>query len=289
MDVDFTELIGKPVKLKLKTGQTLTGWIQQWKDPTQLDQRVPFLQEDKERELRTRYGKDFKVTVPAEKVADLIDIIDTTQIDSVEMIENVVKSIHTVTEGGKEIGIPGFILELRGTGKLGRVRAGYRLPENDKQFDLGELEVKDSSIRLPVTMAFISYAREDQQKVAAISKDLNDNGILTWFDKNMLLPGDNWQQRIEQAIEEADYFIIFLSSQTMDRTGHKNRELHLALIQQSLRPVGKRFIVPILIDDCTPPRELNQLNWVRTTDHGWFKKLLKATAPSHIKKELKLY
>ena len=68
MDVDFTELIGKPVKLKLKTGQTLTGWIQQWKDPTQLDQRVPFLQEDKERELRTRYGKDFKVTVPAEEV-----------------------------------------------------------------------------------------------------------------------------------------------------------------------------------------------------------------------------
>lgn len=284
--MDFAELIGKPVKLKLKSGQTLIGYIQQWKDTSLLDQRVPFLQHDKQSEVQERYGEDFIIELPIEDVTDFIDLINTSEIDDVEIIETVVGRIQTVTEGGKQIGIPGFKIELRGTGKPGRVSASYWLPESDEKFEVGELEVKDATIWLPVTMAFVSYAKEDVEKVTAISKDLSDNGILPWFDKDMLLPGDDWQNRIEQAIEEADYFLLFMSSQTIDRTGFKNRELKLALNQQSLRPGGKRFILPVLIDDCIPPRDLCKLNWVKMTDQDWFKKILKAIAPLHIKNEL---
>lgn len=284
--MDFTELIGKPVRLKLKSGQALIGTIQQWKDVSLLNQQVPFFQHEKQSRLQERYGKDFKVELPIEAVADFVDLINTSEIEDVEIIETVVDSIHTVTEGGKKIGIPGFKIEIRGTGKPGRVGASYWLPEGDKKFELGELEIKDSTICLPVTMAFISYAKEDIKQVTAISSDLSDNGILPWFDKEMLLPGDDWQNRIEQAIEEADYFLLFMSSQTIDRNGFKNRELQIALYQQSLRPEGKKFIIPILINDCKPPRDLSRLHWVKTTDEDWFKKILKAIAPLHIKKEL---
>lgn len=284
--MDFTELIGKPVRLKLKSGQTLIGTIQQWKDVSLLNQQVPFLQHEKQSRLQERYGKDFKVELPIEAVANLVDLINTSEIEDVEIIETVVDSIHTVTEAGKKIGIPGFKIEIRGTGKPGRVGVSYWLPEGDKKFELGKLEIKDSTIWLPVTIAFISYAKEDIKQVAAISSDLSNNGILPWFDKEMLLPGDDWQNRIEQAIEEADYFLLFMSSQTIDRNGFKNRELQLALYQQSLRPEGKKFIIPILIDDCKPPRDLSGLHWVKTTDEDWFMKILKAIAPFHIKKEL---
>jgi hypothetical protein len=285
--VDFLDLIGKPVRLKLKNGQTLIGFIQHWKDTSLLNQQVPFLQDKNQIRLQERYGKDFKVELPIGAVRELIDLINPNEIDDVEIIETEIHSIHTVTEGGKKIGIPGFKIELSGTGKLGRVGASYWLPENDKKFELGELEIKDSTVWLPVTTAFISYAKEDVKKVTAISNDLSNNGILPWFDKEMLLPGDDWQNRIEEAIEAADYFLLFMSSQTIDRNGFKNRELQLALYQQSLRPEGKRFIIPILIDDCKPPRELRKLHWLKTTDEGWFKKILKAIAPLHIKKELK--
>jgi TIR domain len=269
-----------------KTGQILTGSIQDPSDRSLFNQAVPFLPLDKQQKLRERFGDKEKVAMPIQEATAFIDLIDVQQIASFELIETTVHSIYLLTEGGQKINIEDFRVEFENIGKPGRLKARYQLPENEKRFDLGELEIKDGAILLPVTMAFISYAREDQEKVVSISRDLNEHGIITWFDERMLLPGDNWQLRIEQAIEEADYFLLFLSSQTIDRIGYKNRELHLALYQQSLRPADKRFIVPILLDDCKPPHDLQKLNWVKTTDQNWFKKLLKAIAPFHIKQTL---
>ena len=76
--------------------------------------------------------------------------------------------------------------------------------------------------------------------------------------------------------------MLFLSSRTIEKVGFKNRELHLALYQQSLRPAGKIFIIPLLLDDCIPPDDLNRLNWLRTTSENWFERLLKAIAPKQV-------
>lgn len=280
--MDFEDVIGKPVKLKMKTGQVLTGCVQRSADRSQ----VPFLTSEKQQKLQERFGKRELITVPIHDVNDFIDVFECSEIESFEIIETDLSVIHLVTEGLKHINIEGFQIEIQVTEKPGRLRVRYKLPENEKCFDLGEFEIKGGAIQLPITMAFISYAKEDQKKVESISRDLNDYGILTWFDKGMLLPGDDWLHLIEQAIEQADYFLLFLSNKTMDRVGYKNREFKLALYQQSLRPVSKRFIIPILLDDCNPYHEIANLNWLKITDDGWFTKLLKAIAPFHIKQKL---
>ena len=184
------------------------------------------------------------------------------------------RNFHLVTKSGKKIEpTDKFRLQLSAGKTPGTLMIKYQLSGAEKLFDAGELEIKDGIISLPVTTVFISYARENQTQVISISKNLQNHGILTWFDENMILSGDNWQLKAEQAIEQADYFLPFLSCQ------YNNEELHYAMYQQSLIPKEKRFIIPILLDDCDAPYNLKKFSPVKITDESWFEKLLKSMAP----------
>ena len=65
-----------------------------------------------------------------------------------------------------------------------------------------------------------------------------------------------------------------LSSNTINNDGYKNKEIHLALNHYLLKPKGKRYIIPFLLDDCKPPREFNKIHWLKYTDENWLDKLL---------------
>jgi hypothetical protein len=285
--MDFSQFIGKPVKLTLKNGQTLVGDIKEWVDRDFMNKYVPFVRFEKSHAFNEFFANKFgRPLVLTEEYAKFIDFIDTNQIEHIELVENVIAKIDILTENGKKFFAKDLIIELRYTGMPGLVGIRYRPPNNDKYFDLGAREIKGRTVQIPLTLVFLSYARENFEQVLSISRELNNNGIITWFDEDMLLPGDDWHNRIEQAIRDADYCLVFLSSQTMDNTGYKNRELKLAIEQQSLLPEGKRFIIPVLLDECTPPLSLDKLNWVKISDKDWFKKLLKAVAPFYIRKNL---
>ena len=135
-------------------------------------------------------------------------------------------------------------------------------------------------------MAFISYVREDQEKVMAIAKQINNSGVITRLDEDMILPGDNWQLKIEQAIEKTDYFLLFFSCKATNHIGHYNREIEHALYEQSQHPIGKRFIIPIQLDECDMPHNLKKFIWLKTADKNFYKKLLMAIAPSRIQQTL---
>lgn len=136
-----------------------------------------------------------------------------------------------------------------------------------------------------MSVAFTSYAREDEKAIADIARRLNDFAGVTWFDKRNLMPGDDWEMRIEEAIEKADYFLLFLSRLTEQKMGFQHREIQLALKQQSYRPRGKVFLIPILLDDCVVPHHIRSLNWLRVTDDGWFENVVGTIAPWYTKNQ----
>ena len=80
--------------------------------------------------------------------------------------------------------------------------------------------------------------------------------------------------------------MVFLSADTIERDGYKNRELRLALKKQSLKGPGRSFVIPILIDRCEPPDDLSELQWLRLWEDDWWTRLLKAIGPSHVRQEL---
>ena len=151
-----------------------------------------------------------------------------------------------------------------------------KLPDESEFEDLGDLPINNGTILLPVPFVFLCHAREDAEQVRKINSDLRQRGILTWLDKQDLLPGDDWRRKIEEAIESSDYVLVFLSTKSIQKRGTFQREVKYALNQMMERPNGEAYIIPVLLEDCQPPKEFKDIHWSFAWKDGWFETLLKA-------------
>ncbi|MCP4106377.1 MAG: TIR domain-containing protein [Desulfobacteraceae bacterium] len=53
---------------------------------------------------------------------------------------------------------------------------------------------------------FISYAREDIEVAERLYSDLNNAGLKPWMDEKDLLPGQNWELTVTNAIRKSSFF-----------------------------------------------------------------------------------
>ncbi len=159
------------------------------------------------------------------------------------------------------------------TGTPGELHVHLKLPWQSDFTDFGLLPILNNEIVLPLKLAFLCHAKEDKDQVEEIGSKLLTDGFLTWYDEKDLLPGDDWQQVIEQEIEKCDFFLAFLSSRSCEKTGYVQRELRYALQQRDRRPFDRRFIIPILLDACDVPRELRQIHFLELWRSGSYEKL----------------
>ena len=58
---------------------------------------------------------------------------------------------------------------------------------------------------------FISYVKEDAEKVIPLAQILKANGINVWIDRESLMPGDFWEDAIRRAIQNGAFFIACFS------------------------------------------------------------------------------
>ena len=111
--------------------------------------------------------------------------------------------------------------------------------------------------REDVLSAFVSYASQDRNRVAAIIQGMKkarpDMDI--FFDVDCLRSGEDWEQALHQEIDKRD--ILFLCwSHFAKESRWVNAEWKYALKQK-----GIDFIEPVPIESpekCPPPEELNQ-------------------------------
>jgi TIR domain-containing protein len=104
--------------------------------------------------------------------------------------------------------------------------------------------------------AFISYVREDSERVDKLQRDLQAAGIPVWRDIADLWPGQDWRTMIRRAItDNALVFLACFSSQSVSkRKSYQNEELTLAREQLRLRqPDDPLWLIPVRFDDCQVP------------------------------------
>ncbi|MEX0965838.1 MAG: toll/interleukin-1 receptor domain-containing protein [Bacteroidia bacterium] len=281
-ELNSSTLNGKAVKIKLKNGSSQIGFLPIQSNNEIFEKtQIAFLPWDKSDDFYAFFKA--RTTVSNQDLQKYVKYINREEIDSYEIMESEISVIGI--ENGKPV--PNWLkLQLYKKAKPGHLAAKYKIPGNSKWFELGELQIIDRQITLPLTLLFLSYAKEDKKTVKLAMNDLHDNGVLTWFDEKDLLPGDDWEAKIEEAIEKSDYVLVFLSSKTIDKVGYKNKEIKYALDQYSLRPSGKRYIIPILLDECTPPREFKGIHWLKATEENWFEKLLVSIGKYPIDKDI---
>jgi len=122
----------------------------------------------------------------------------------------------------------------------------------------------DLSEKLIKTRVYISYAREDAEIAHKLYHDLYTViNLEPWLDAINILPGQNREITIRNAIKNSSYFIALLSSNSISKAGFVQKELKIALDQLSYLPSTEIFLIPVRIDECEIGDErLQELHWV---------------------------
>lgn len=141
----------------------------------------------------------------------------------------------------------------------------FQLLDDFPGLDLGKVE------RSP--MLFLSYARADGEKVEAVYNRLKKGGYSPWMDVKDLLAGEQWELKLNQAIENSDFFIAFLSAQSVDKRGVLRTELRRAMEKWKEMLDEDIYLIPARLEVCDLPNELKGFQALDLFEADWWPRL----------------
>lgn len=122
---------------------------------------------------------------------------------------------------------------------------------------------------------FLCHAHADRNAVRALHTRLTNDGVDAWFDKEKLLPGQDWELEIKKAVREADVVVVCLSKQ-FNRAGFRQKEVRLALDTAMEKPEGEIFIIPARLEECENLESLRRWRWVDLFEDDGYEMLMRA-------------
>jgi len=98
---------------------------------------------------------------------------------------------------------------------------------------------------------FLCHAKEDKDSIRQLHSKLVDSGFKPWLDEVDLIPGEDWDSAIQDAVKSSDVVLVCLSRNS-DRRGYIQKEIRRALDVAEEQPEGTIYIIPAMLE----PREL---------------------------------
>jgi hypothetical protein len=123
---------------------------------------------------------------------------------------------------------------------------------------------------------FLSYAREDEEKVEYLYQKLSDAGFKPWMDTKDILPGENWKSSIQRAVRRSDFFLACLSANSVNKRGFLQRENRDALDIWQEKLDSDIYLIPVRLEDCDVPEKLRDFQWVNLFEEDGWTRLVKA-------------
>src|SRR5687768_16128981 len=108
---------------------------------------------------------------------------------------------------------------------------------------------------------FLCHASEDKPRVREVYQRLKQLGFSPWLDEEEILPGQDWDFEIENALETADFVLVFLSARSVEKIGYVQREFRRAMYRSEEMPEGYIHTIPVKLDDCAVPRRFSRHQW----------------------------
>jgi hypothetical protein len=122
---------------------------------------------------------------------------------------------------------------------------------------------------------YLSYKREDLERIEPVYETLKVAGFRPWLDVRDILPGSNWIREVEVAIGASDFFVVFLSSNSVtlaSETGHGVTSETDRALNRSQDPDfpwdPSTYIIPVRLDPVAPPPRLADIQWLDLFDAG---------------------
>ncbi|AFK03412.1 TIR protein [Emticicia oligotrophica DSM 17448] len=100
-----------------------------------------------------------------------------------------------------------------------------------------------------IKKVFLSHNHADKPFVRKLAVDLENHGVKCWLDEAEMKIGDSLIQKIRQGIDEADFFAVILSPNSV-RAPWVINELDVAMNFQIYEKVK---VLPIMLKDCEIP------------------------------------
>lgn len=123
---------------------------------------------------------------------------------------------------------------------------------------------------------FLSYSRDDQDIVKDAYNRLLAEGYKPWMDQFDILPGENWERAIRIAITGADFYLIFLSENSVNRRGVLQKEIRTALDTWKGMLSDDIYLIPVRLSVCQIPEEISSFQWVDLFEEPGWERLLSA-------------
>lgn len=92
---------------------------------------------------------------------------------------------------------------------------------------------------------FVSYSRKDKPFVLAFVQELKNQGAKIWIDEFDIELGENWDNAIEEALDQSETIMIIISPTAVESQNVQD-EVSVAIS-------AKKKMVPILITPCELP------------------------------------
>lgn len=123
---------------------------------------------------------------------------------------------------------------------------------------------------------FLCHASENKPIVKNLYDSLVAVGYEPWLDTEVLLPGMDWDLEIKKGLRASDAVIICLSSISVAKEGYIQKELKFAQDIQDEKPRGTIFLIPLRLDNCSTPFDLQDIQWGDYTAPNGFERLVRA-------------
>lgn len=120
---------------------------------------------------------------------------------------------------------------------------------------------------------FLCHSSDDKQAVRDLYQRLRADGFDPWLDEENLLPGQDWQRKISEAVDGADVVLVCLSRSSITRKGYVQKEIKFALDVADKQPEDTIYLVPLKLEECDIPERLRRWHSVNLFEPAGYNRL----------------
>jgi len=178
------------------------------------------------------------------------------------------------------------VLEVQAAGYTSlTIPVHLKLELEDKRQEVKELVARLELIRntLPELspeqklQVFLCHSSGDKEQVRALYQRLiAESWIHPWLDEEELIPGQEWREEIEKAVEQSHVILVCLSPASLTKEGFVQREIRVALDHADYMPEGTIYIIPLKLEACEVPRRMNKWQWANYFEERGYEKLMRS-------------
>lgn len=105
----------------------------------------------------------------------------------------------------------------------------------------GYYSAKSFSRGKRIMKVFISHSAQDSALARKVADVLQKNGLEVWYDGE-ILPGDNWAQKVSEALEQSQAMVVLITPESLRSKGVE-RDIEYALGQRQFS--GR--LIPVVV------------------------------------------